>query len=64
MEFYRLAEQMYPGFMRPVQIRRDARYNQHLHENSIVIEIGSVENTIEEALLAAELVATIIAKML
>ena len=27
-----------------------------------MIEIGSVENTIEEALLAAELVATIIAK--
>ena len=27
MEFYRLAEQMYPGFMRPVQIPRDARYN-------------------------------------
>lgn len=64
LDFYRTAEQMYPGLMRPLQIRRDARYNQHLHENSIVIEIGSVENTIEEALLAAELVATIIAKML
>jgi len=64
LEFYRTAERMYPGLMRPMQIRRDARYNQHLHQNSILIEIGSVENTIEEALLAAELVATVIAEML
>ncbi len=62
--FFRLGEQMYPGLMRPMQVRRDARYNQHLHENSIVIEIGSVENTIEEALLAAELVANIAAQLL
>ncbi|HKM16826.1 MAG TPA: stage II sporulation protein P, partial [Limnochordia bacterium] len=64
LEFYRTAERMYPGLMRPLQIRRNARYNQHLHENSIVIEIGSVENTTEEALLAAELVATVITEML
>ena len=64
LDFYRTAERMYPGLMRPMQIRRDARYNQHLHQNSILIEIGSVENTIEEALLAAELVATVIAEML
>ncbi|HHX01468.1 MAG TPA: hypothetical protein GX739_02225 [Firmicutes bacterium] len=64
LDFYRTAERMYPGLMRPLQIRRDARYNQHLHENSILIEIGSVENTMEEALLAAELVATVIAEML
>ncbi len=63
-ELFRLAEQMYPGLMRPMQVRRDARYNQHLHEYSIVIEIGSVENTIEEALLAAELIATIAAQFL
>jgi len=63
-QLYRLTEEMYPGLMRPMQVRRDARYNQHLHPHSIVLEIGAVENTIEEALLAAELIATVIAKML
>jgi stage II sporulation protein P len=55
---------MYPGLMRPTQVRRDARYNQHLHPNSLLIEIGSVENTLEEALLAAELLANVLAEAL
>lgn len=61
---YQLAEKMYPGLMRPIQVRQDARYNQHLHPRSVVLEIGSVENTIDEALLAAELVATVIAQLI
>lgn len=63
-KLYQTANSMYPGLMRPTQVRRDARYNQHLHPNSLIIEIGSVENTLEEALLAAELLANILAKML
>ncbi|NLM26441.1 MAG: stage II sporulation protein P [Firmicutes bacterium] len=63
-KFYGIAEQMYPGLMRPLQVRRDARYNQHLSDNSLVIEIGSVENTLEEALLSAELIATILAQII
>lgn len=62
--FYRIAETKYPGLMRPMQVRRDARYNQHLHHHSVILEIGTVENTIEEALLAAELIATVVADML
>lgn len=58
------AQQMYPGLMRPTQIRRDARYNQHLHPNSLIIEVGSVENTLEEAMLAAEYVARVLANLL
>ena len=50
--------------MRPLQVRRDARYNQHLSDNSLVIEIGSVENTLEEALLSAELITTILAQII
>lgn len=61
---YETANSMYPGLMRPIQIRRDARYNQHLHPSSLLIEVGSVENTLEEALLAAELLAHILAQML
>lgn len=63
-QLYTVANQMYPGLMRPVQVRRDARYNQHLHPKSLLIEIGSVENTLEEALLAAELLAGILARLL
>jgi stage II sporulation protein P len=61
---YQTANRMYPGLMRPTQVRRDARYNQHLHPNSLLIEIGSVENTLEEALLAAELLANVLAEAL
>lgn len=63
-KLYQTANSMYPGLMRPTQIRHDARYNQHLHPNSLIIEVGSVENTLEEALLAAELLANILARVL
>lgn len=59
-----ISDRLYPGLMRPIQIRKDARYNQHLHPNSVIIELGSVENTLEEALLSAELLAKILAQAL
>ncbi len=62
-EIQRVTEQMYPGLMRPIQVRRDARYNQHLHRSSVILEIGSVDNTLEQALLAAELLANVVAKI-
>lgn len=55
---------LYPGLMRPVQVHKDARYNQHLHPASLIFEVGSVENTLEEALLAAELLASVLARLL
>ncbi len=63
-ELQRTAESMYPGLMRPIQVRRDARYNQHLHPNSVILEIGSVDNTLEEGLLAAELLAAVIQRIM
>ncbi|HHT69553.1 MAG TPA: hypothetical protein GXZ85_09910 [Firmicutes bacterium] len=59
-----VCDAMYPGLMRPVQVHREARYNQHLHPGSLIVELGSVENTLEEALLAAELLANVLAKVL
>lgn len=59
-----LCDQLYPGLMRPVQVHRGARYNQHLHPASLLLEIGSVENTLEEALLAAELLAKVLIQIL
>lgn len=35
-----VCDEMYPSLMRPIQVRQDARYNQHLHPKSIIIELG------------------------
>lgn len=59
----RVCDEMYPGLMRPVQVQKEARYNQHLHPQSLIVELGSVENTLEEALLAAELLASVLARV-
>lgn len=59
-----VCDAMYPGLMRPVQVHKEARYNQHLHPGSLIVELGSVENTLEEALLAAELLANVLVKAL
>lgn len=59
-----LGDALYPGLMRPVQVHKEARYNQHLHPGSLIFEVGSVENTLEEALLAAELLASVLVRAL
>lgn len=59
-----LCDEMYPGLMRPIQVQKEARYNQHLHPRSLIVELGSVENTLEEALLAAELLANVLVRTL
>lgn len=63
-EIKKVSDTLYPGLMRPVQVHQGARYNQHLHPASLIFEIGSVENSLEEALLAAELLANILARVL
>ncbi len=59
-----VCDEMYPGLMRAVQVQKQARYNQHLHPRSVIVELGSVENTLEEALLAAELLAKVLVRVL
>ena len=59
-----VCDEMYPGLMRPIQVQKDARYNQHLDPRSVIVELGSVENTLEEALLAAELLANVLIRAL
>ena len=54
----RLQQQLhtdYEGLMRPLNIA-NARYNQQLTGGSLLLEMGSDANTLEEALYAAELV--------
>lgn len=42
------ANQMYPGMMRPINLRRE-RFNMHMTTGSMLIEVGSNGNTLDEA---------------
>lgn len=42
------AEIMYPGMMRPVNLRTE-RFNEHMTHGSLILEVGSNGNTLEEA---------------
>ena len=46
--------QNHPTLMRPVQLVRE-RYNQHLSPGSMIVEVGSSGNTLQEALAAVRL---------
>ncbi|MCL2030419.1 MAG: stage II sporulation protein P [Oscillospiraceae bacterium] len=48
------AQETYPALMRPMTLRRE-RYNQHASPGSCILEVGTAWNTLQEALLAAEL---------
>lgn len=45
-------EKDYPGFLRPLNLRKE-RFNMHLTTGSILFEIGTNGNTLDEALLSA-----------
>lgn len=59
----RLANEMYPGLMRPI-ILREERFNQQVSTGALIIEIGSNGNTLDEALRGGRLMADVIAKLL
>ena len=46
----------YPTLMRPI-IVRNSRYNQQVTAGSLLIEVGTAGNSLEEALVAARLFA-------
>lgn len=56
-------EEMYPGLLRKIITKR-GRYNQHLHPQAMLVEIGSAENSTEEAMRSAELFADVLAGMI
>ena len=56
-------EQKYPGFMRPINLRKE-RFNMHKTKGSLLFEVGTHGNTIEEAQKAARYLAEGIAKVI
>lgn len=56
-------EQAGDGFARPVYLRY-GRFNQHLSANTMLLEVGSCGNTLEEAQRAGKLAAEALGKMI
>lgn len=63
LKLQKKADEMYPGLMRPINLRAQ-RFNQQLSNGSIIIEVGTNGNTIEEAKRGAELIGDVIVKVL
>ncbi len=51
------------GIMRPINIRKE-RFNQHLTKGSLIIEVGSASNSLEESESAGQLMGDAIASVL
>ncbi len=56
------ANEMYPNFMRPINLRSE-RFNQQLSKGSIIIEVGSNGNSLNEAIYSAKLMGNVISKL-
>ena len=46
----------FPTLMRPITVR-NSRYNQHMTAGSLLVEVGTAGNSLEEAINAARLFA-------
>lgn len=56
LSMQRAMDEAYPTLARPLAIKSE-RYNQHLTSGSLILEVGSTGNTLEEAIRAVELFA-------
>ncbi|MGI6113183.1 MAG: stage II sporulation protein P [Mahellales bacterium] len=56
-------DEMYPGLFSKINISRQ-RYNQHVSDKAILVEIGSELNTMDEALISARYLADVLAEIL
>ena len=57
-------QEMYPGLLRKILPVEGRRYNQDLHPQSLLIEVGYQKNTTAEAVYTGELLAYAIAELL
>lgn len=63
LRLHQRAEELYPGLMRPINVR-SARFNQHFRTGSMLLEVGTCANYLEEALYSARLFANVLADVL
>ena len=57
------AEELYPGMTRPLSFDFFA-YNEYICDGSLLIEVGSDANSIDEAEYTGELLGSVLAKVL
>lgn len=62
-ELVEAVDRYYPGLAHGI-ILADARYNQHLHERAIIIEVGDHNSALEEAFYSVELLAEVLSAYL
>ncbi len=63
MKLQRVINNMYPGLTRPVSFTKE-RYNTHTTYGSIIVEVGTTGNTLEEALVSAQMIGNAVAKFM
>lgn len=63
MKLQRVVNKMYPGLARPVSFTKE-RYNTHTTYGSIIIEVGTTGNTLEEALVSAQMIGNAVASFI
>lgn len=63
LQLQQKAEEMYPGLMRPILFSA-RRYNLFETHNSILLEMGSDGNTLEEAVYSGKLIGSALAEVL
>lgn len=56
-------DEKYPGLSLGVRVK-DGVYNQHLHPQAVLLEMGTTENSTEEAVRSARLLADVVADMI
>jgi stage II sporulation protein P len=55
--------ELYPNIMRPINLRKE-RFNQHATPGSLLIEVGSDANSLEQAITSSKIFAQVIAATL
>lgn len=53
--------EMYPGLSRGIDVRKDARFNQHVHERALIVEVGAYISEEEELRRSVAMLADVIA---
>lgn len=57
------AADMFPSLMRPIDLRQE-RFNEQLTKGSLIVEVGSNGNTMEEAIRGGEAIAETVCKVI
>lgn len=62
-EIIKIMDEKYPGLSRGIFLE-NYRFNQHLAPGSVILEMGGVDNTLEEVLRSARLMAEVLAEVI